>query len=166
MKNTVNDQPLVSVIMNCFNGEVFMSEAIKTVLSQTYLNWELIFWDIQSSDSSKKIFENFHDKRLKYFYAQEHTTLYRARNLAIRKSNGEFIAFLDTDDWWDKKKLEKQIAEFTTDTIGLVFSNLYFYYQKNGKKKIFSKEKLYTGYVRNSIIKNYKVGLVVYTMKI
>ena len=160
MNTKSNNRPLVSIIMNCYNGEVYLYESIKSVLSQTYENWELIFWDNQSSDSSKKIFENFQDKRLKYYYAQEHTTLYRARDLAIKKSNGEFIAFLDTDDWWDNKKLEKQMAEFTADTIGLVFSNLYFYFQKNGKKKIFSKKKLYTGFVRDNIIKNYKVSIL------
>ena len=93
MNTKSNNRPLVSIIMNCYNGEVYLYESIKSVLSQTYENWELIFWDNQSSDLSKKIFENFQDKRLKYYYAQEHTTLYRARDLAIKKSNGEFIAF-------------------------------------------------------------------------
>ena len=153
-------QPLVSIIMNCYNSETYLYESINSVLSQTYENWELIFWDNQSSDSSKKIFKNFQDKRLKYYYANEHTTLYYARNLAIKKSKGEFIAFLDADDWWDNKKLEKQMPKFVKDNVGLVFSNVYFYYQKNGKKKIFSKDKLYTGFVRKNIIKNYKVGLV------
>ena len=110
-------------------------------------------------NSNKKIFENFQDKRLKYYYAQEHTTLYRARDLAIKKTNSEFIAFLDTDDWWNKKKLEKQMAKFTTDSIGVVYSNLYLYYQNNVKKKIFSKKKLYTGFVRDKIITNYKIYL-------
>ena len=160
MSDQSNKHPLVSIIMNCYNGETYLHESIKSVLSQTYENWELIFWDNQSTDSSKKIFENFKDKRLKYYYAQKHTTLYHARNLAIKKSNGEFIAFLDTDDWWNNKKLEKQMVKFTEENVGLVYSNLYFYYQKNGKKKIFSKKKLHTGFVRDNIIKNHKVGIV------
>jgi len=153
------NQPLVSIIMNCYNSETYLYESINSVLSQTYQNWELIFWDNQSSDLSKKIFNNFKDKRLNYYYANEHTTLYCARNLAINKSKGEYIAFLDADDWWDNKKLEKQMSKFTRDDVGLVFSNLYYYYQKNRKKKIFSKEKLYTGFVRKNIIKNYKIGI-------
>ena len=118
------NQPLVSIIMNCYNSETYLYESINSVLSQTYQNWELIFWDNQSSDLSKKIFNNFKDKRLNYYYANEHTTLYCARNLAINKSKGEYIAFLDADDWWDNKKLEKQMSKFTRDDVGLVFSNL------------------------------------------
>ena len=57
MNKQFNNQPLVSIIMNCHNGEAYLWESIKSVLSQTYENWELIFWDNQSSDSSKKIFE-------------------------------------------------------------------------------------------------------------
>ena len=60
---TVGDKPLVSVIMNCYNGEEFLSEAINSVLAQTYDNWELIFWDNLSSDKSKEIKENI-DKHL------------------------------------------------------------------------------------------------------
>ena len=125
MKNTVNNKPLVSVIMNCFNGEVFMSEAIKTVLSQTYQNWELIFWDNQSKDRSAEIFKSFNDKRLKYYYSDKHTSLYQARNLAIEKSNGEFISFLDVDDLWEKNKLELQMHFFSNPEVGVVFSNLW-----------------------------------------
>ena len=59
------ESPLVSIIVNCYNGEKFLSDAIKSALSQTYKNWELIFWDNQSKDSSKEIFNSFKDERLK-----------------------------------------------------------------------------------------------------
>ena len=95
------EQPLVSVIINCFNGEKYLSEAINSVLLQTYKNWELIFWDNQSSDRSAEIALSYDDPRIKYFYASKHTLLYEARNQAIEKSKGEFIAFLDVDDWWE-----------------------------------------------------------------
>ncbi len=157
--NKFKDQSLVSVIMNCYNGETYLTESIKSVINQTYKNWELIFWDNRSTDKSAEIFKSFDDPRLKYFQSEEHTTLYLARDLAIKKTKGEFIAFLDTDDWWYHQKLEKQLTRFNKDNIGLVFSNLFFYYQKSGKKKIFSKKKLYTGSVRNKIIKDYQVGL-------
>ena len=60
----------------------------------------MIFWDNHSSDNSKQIFHSFKDQRFKYYYADKHTTLYEARNLACKKTNGDFIAFLDCDDWW------------------------------------------------------------------
>ena len=107
-------QPLISVIINCFNGEKYLSETIKSVIGQTYENWELIFWDNQSTDNSREIFEKFDDNRLNYFYADSHTTLGQARNLAIAKSKGEWIGFLDTDDLWHKTKLEKQTSIINT----------------------------------------------------
>jgi len=91
-------EPLVSILMNCYNGEKFLREAIESVLAQTYNNWELIFWDNQSTDQSAEIFNSFGDKRLKYFYASKHTKLYEARNYAFEKaslvSRGVILNFL------------------------------------------------------------------------
>ena len=58
---------LVSIIMNCHNGEKFLSEAIKSILKQSYKNWELIFWDNCSTDNSSLILKSFKDSRIKYF---------------------------------------------------------------------------------------------------
>ena len=91
--------------MNCYNGEAYLKESIQSVLSQTYENWELIFWDNRSTDKSAEIFKSYEDERLKYYHAAKHTLLYGARNEAIKKSSGEFIAFLDTDDLWEKISL-------------------------------------------------------------
>ena len=63
------EEPLVSILMNCFNGEKFLREAVDSVLAQTYQNWEVIFWDNQSTDKSAEIFKSYSDPRLKYFYA-------------------------------------------------------------------------------------------------
>ena len=109
IKESLPEYPLVSVIMNCFNGEKYLSDAISSVVNQTYKNWELIFWDNQSTDRSKEIFHEFNDLRLKYFYACEHTTLGEARNLAISETSGLWISFLDVDDLWREDKLEKQV---------------------------------------------------------
>ena len=121
------NKPLVSIIMNCFNGEKYLKEALESITNQTYENWELIFWDNLSTDNSKKIFKSFNDKRFKYFLAEKHTVLYEARNLAIKKTKGEFIAFLDTDDIWIKEKLEEQIKFFSNKNIGLVYGNYWRY---------------------------------------
>ena len=81
----------------------------------------IIFWDNVSFDSSKKIFKKFNDERFKYFLANKHVPLYEARNLAIEKTQGDFIAFLDTDDEWLEDKLHKQMKLFTNENIGLVY---------------------------------------------
>ena len=100
----MSKSPLVSVIMNCYNGEKYLTDSLNSLLSQNYRNWELIFWDNISTDNSKKIFESYNDKRFKYYLAPKHEILYKARNLAIKKTSGDYIAFLDTDDIWSKDK--------------------------------------------------------------
>ena len=102
-------EKLVSIIVNCYNGEKYLQKTLESIQKQEYLNWELIFWDNQSSDNSKKIFDSFKDQRFKYYYADKHTTLYEARNSACKKSQGEFIAFLDCDDYWESNKIETQL---------------------------------------------------------
>ena len=101
--------PLVSIIMNCHNSDEFLNEAIDSVFSQTYENWEIVFWDNKSSDNSAKIALSYGGK-LKYYKADEFTTLYTARNLALEKCTGDYIAFLDCDDIWTETKLDKQIT--------------------------------------------------------
>ena len=97
----MKNEPLVSVIMNCFNGEEYLREAVNSIIKQNYENWEIIFWDNQSTDKSAEIFKSYKDSRLKYYYAPSHSNiLYEARNYALKKPNGDFIAFLDVDDWW------------------------------------------------------------------
>ena len=127
MRINSNNYPLVSIIMNCYNGETYLVQAVKSVLSQTYKNFELIFWDNQSNDKSANIYKSFKDKRLKYYYAKKFTSLYEARNLAIKKSNGEYIAFLDTDDLWTQNKLSMQMKKFKNDKVMLVYSNYYIF---------------------------------------
>ena len=160
MNNTINEQPLVSIIMNCYNGETYLQESINSVLSQTYKNWELIFWDNKSQDKSAEIFKGHEDKRFKYFYANEHTTLYKARNLAIKKSKGNFIAFLDTDDLWDENKLELQMCYFNNLEVGVVFSNCWIFKNNKKKKKLYTKKKLPSGKILDQLINNYNVGIL------
>lgn len=151
---------LVSIILNCFNGEAYLQEAINSVIQQTYNNWELIFWDNQSTDKSKKILNSFKLNKLKYFYSEKHTSLYEARNLAEKKSNGEYIAFIDADDIWEKNKLEQQIKLFENKLVGVVYGNLWIYNEKLKKKKIFSRKNLIKGNINNKILSNYKIGII------
>ena len=123
MNKQFNKQPLVSIIINCYNGETYLHESIKSVLAQTYKNWEIIFWDNKSTDKSEEIFKSYNDKRFRYFLADEHTSLYKARNLAIKKSKGELISFIDTDDLWVKNKLELQVPLFKNFNVSLAYSN-------------------------------------------
>jgi len=160
MSSQKNNQPLVSIIMNCYNGESFLHDSIKSALMQTYQNWELIFWDNRSKDKSAEIFKSYKDKRFRYFYSSEHTSLYKARNLAIEKCRGDFIAFLDVDDLWSKEKLELQIPYFDSPEVGVVFSNLWMLKKNTTKKKLYISRKLPRGKIYNKLIENYNVGIL------
>ena len=117
--------PLVSVIINCYNGEVFLKEAIESVFQQTYTNWEIIFWDNCSNDKSAEIAKSFGEK-IKYFYSSDNTSLGEARNMAIQKSSGDFIAFIDCDDIWiNPRKLEIQVdLLMKNESYGLCYGSM------------------------------------------
>ena len=134
-------EPLVSVIMNCYNGEKYLREAIDTVIVQVYKNWEIIFWDNVSSDASAEIIKSYSDPRIKYYCAEENIPLGGARNKAIEKSNGELIAFLDVDDLWVPEKLALQVPLFEQNhKVGLVYSDSIWFNTENGKEKLSLKD--------------------------
>lgn len=134
-----NNTPLVSVIMNCYNSDTYLREAIDSVVAQTYQNWEIIFWDNQSTDRSAEIVKSYIDARIKYFYAPTHTTLGEGRNRALEHANGEFISFLDCDDIYFPTKLEETLKAFVDDSIGLVYTNGYILYETGKQKPFYNK---------------------------
>ncbi len=100
----------ISIIMPAYNAEEFITEAINSVLNQTYDNFELIIVDDGSSDGTAKIMKNLTDKRIKYFY-QTNKGVSAARNFAIKHAKGEWLAFLDADDVW----LPNTLATYATN---------------------------------------------------
>jgi glycosyltransferase involved in cell wall biosynthesis len=154
-------KPLVSIIMNCLNGSKYLNEAIKSVLDQTYRNWEIIFFDNNSTDQSRSILQKYNEKRIKYFKSKVTHTLYKARNLAVKKSKGDLIAFLDVDDWWTKNKLKKQVNFFLTNkAVDVIYSNVFLFNEKKKKKKIFIKKKLNTGKITQKLINKYELPIL------
>ena len=128
-------QKLVSIIMNCHNGEKYLKDAINSIIIQSYKNWELIFFDNASTDNSSNIVKNFKDKRIKYHYS-EFVNLGVARKKAFSLCKGEYVAFLDSDDYWVKNKLSLQVNQLNKFiNCGVSFSNSYFF--KNKKKPCF-----------------------------
>ena len=105
-------QKLVSIILNCYNGEKYLKDSLLSIKNQTYKNWELIFWDNRSTDKSASILKSYKDKRIKYYLASSHSKLGAARKKAFSKVSGELVGFLDVDDIWEKEKLEKQVKYF------------------------------------------------------
>ena len=152
--------PKISVIVNCYNGSRYLQDALDSILNQTYSDWELIFWDNQSTDSSADIFLKNTDVRFKYFYAPSHTSLYEARNLAIEKASGEFVTFLDDDDLWEFDKLEKQLPLFNDPDVGLVYGKYIVLNEIKNKQYPMFDENLPTGWVIEKFLDRHYVGLL------
>lgn len=130
----------VSVIMNGYNAAPYISAAIESVLAQTYDDWEIVFWDNCSTDDSAAVVKSFPDPRIHYHYAETFTPLGQARNLAIRQSHGEFIAFLDCDDIWLPEKLARQIPLFGDAEVGIVYSDTVFFNARGDEKRSYGGE--------------------------
>ena len=118
---------LVSIVMPVHNAERFLEEAIRSVMQQTYTNWELLVIDDNSTDGSMAVAVRLaaEDTRIKIFRNPDPTG-YPAtpRNMAVELAKGRYIAFLDSDDVWLPGKLEHQLPFFSeSEKIGVVFSN-------------------------------------------
>jgi glycosyltransferase involved in cell wall biosynthesis len=147
----------VSVIVNCLNGERFVNRSIKSILNQNYQNFEIIFWDNKSIDNSLKIVKKLQKKsnKIRIFSSKKTIKLYEARNKAIEKAKGRYIAFLDIDDTWFKKKLSSQIKKIQSDQTKIIYTNHWI--AENGKKKLFAKQKLPYGNLSKQILKKYPI---------
>ena len=100
---------LVSIIMPSYNTAPYIAESIQSVIDQTYKDWELIIVDDCSTDNTDEVITSLHDERIRYFKNKKNGGAAVSRNKALRKAKGKWIAFLDSDDLWNPKKLEKQI---------------------------------------------------------
>ncbi len=123
MKSTNSEQPFVSVIMPTYNHAKFIGKAIESVLNQTYPNFELIIIDNYSKDDTGKIVASYADDRIIYLKFRNNGIIAASRNYGIKYSHGEYIAFLDSDDFWHKQKLGKQLPHFGKPEIIGVASN-------------------------------------------
>ncbi len=119
---------LISIITPIFNHELYLQNAIESVLVQTYKQWELILWDDGSNDNSCKIAQEYASKYPDkiYFYTHKlHKNMGQenTRNEAIKVSKGEFITLLDSDDYFNPNKLSDLISAFTNQDIGMVYGD-------------------------------------------
>lgn len=103
-----------SILMNCYNCEKYLKEAIDSIFAQTFSNWEIVFVDNCSTDKSSEIAQSYGTK-VKIYKTSKNIPLGEARNFGLQFCKNEFLAFLDTDDIWLSKKLEKQYHIFEKD---------------------------------------------------
>lgn len=138
--NTKN--PLISIIITCYNQGAIIHKAIESVLQQTYTLWECLVVDDGSTDNSNQIIQQYQqqDDRIHYIYT-ENGGVAAARNLGFKQCKGEFIQFLDGDDWLLATKLEKQVNYFNLhQAIDVCYCNHQYYNEKTKQTKFFEFE--------------------------
>ena len=100
---------MVDIILPNYNNASSIKTSIKSVISQSFKNWKLFIIDDGSKDNSGKIISKFKNKKINKIYLKKNKGVSYCRNLGIKKSKSDYIAFIDSDDYWKKNKLEKQI---------------------------------------------------------
>ena len=122
----MNNEFLVSFNICCFNSEKYISETLDSIVNQTYKNWEIIIIDDGSTDNTASIIKKFilRGVNIRYYY-QSNKGFAASRNLAISKSNGDWIALLDHDDICVSNRIEIQILDlYKNPHIKFFFSNI------------------------------------------
>lgn len=156
---------IVSVIINCYNGEKFLKETLDSLSEQSFVDYEVVFVDNCSTDNSAAIAKNF-GKKLKYYRTEHNVPLGEARNYALDRCNGKYIAFLDSDDLWRNDKLDLQVKSFDDNPNCVIsVSNNYIYNMMTNQKTIVIKKRKSGKVDYNNFAINYKFGLSSFMIK-
>jgi glycosyltransferase involved in cell wall biosynthesis len=115
--------PLVSVIIPTYNQAHYLVRALQSVLDQTYINWEAIVIDNYSTDNTDEVMADFADPSVTYLKIHNNGVIAASRNEGIRAAKGEWVAFLDSDDWWTVDKLNFCV-DCIQDKVDFVYHNL------------------------------------------
>ena len=154
----MNENPFtVSVIIPTYNRAHLVGRAIKSVLNQTFQDFEIIVVDDGSTDSTKEVVTSFNDTRIRYIKHQMNKGGNAARNTGLKNSKGEYIAFLDSDDEWLPEKLERQLEVFEKsedERLGAVYCGIILFSENMNKeiKKVLPEK-------RGCIFENLLIGL-------
>ena len=148
--------PPISIVIPTYNHAQFIGKALKSVIDQTYKNWEVIIIDNESVDETYKIINSFNDSRIKYFKISNDGVIAKSRNLGIKVAKGEWIAFLDSDDWWTKDKLEICLSKISKNV-----DFIYHAHEYVNKSKSFFKKKIIRGrQLKKPILNDLLIGTI------
>ena len=106
----MNESPKVTVVIPVYNREKYLGDAIDSILSQTFTDFELLVIDDGSTDRTKEVMQSYHDPRMRLVCNETNEGIPRTRNKGIQLARGEYLAFLDSDDWAYPERLVKQVA--------------------------------------------------------
>ena len=119
-----------SIILPTFNREKKILRAINSVIDQSYNNWELIIIDNKSNDRTRELVTNLKCEKIFFYEIENDGVIAKSRNLGIDKSKGNYLCFLDSDDWWDRDKL-KYVCDKAINGYSFIYHNHYIYSPKN-----------------------------------
>ena len=147
-------QPDIDIIIPNYNKAKYLNQCLDSILSQTYKNWKIYLVDDNSHDDSAKIFKKYENiDNINFFLLKENKGPAFCRNYAIDKSSSEFIAFMDSDDFWPKDKLKKQINEMLKNDYNFTYTDYNFFFNDNEEKIKTVKMPLFLDY-KNFILKS------------
>lgn len=151
---------LVSIVMPCFNSDRFIEQSIKSVIDQTYTNWQLLVCDDGSTDNTIEIVKSLmvNDSRIILLQNKFAKGAAGARNSCIEMAEGRFIAFLDSDDLWHSRKLEKQISFMISNNYSFTHT-WYSVFRKSGDKTdLLNKVRWSDKYSYKQILRSGRIG--------
>lgn len=121
---------LVSIVIPYYQCKDYIFQSVNSVINQTYKNWELIIVDDENSKSSESLLKKIKqkNKNIKIFSTKSNVGVGQARNFGIKKSKGKFVAFLDSDDYWHKNKIEKQINFLEKKKVDICYTGYSAFY--------------------------------------
>ena len=134
-----NNNPLVSIIIRTYNRAYCLSRTIDSVIDQTYDNWEIILVDNHSTDSTYSLVSAYNDKRIRYYLIHNYGIIASSTNLGLHHSNGVYIAFLDSDDWWFPNKLMLSIQALESG-YDLIYHDIIQVTQDSRTKRVKSRQ--------------------------
>ncbi len=148
----------VSILMNAYNAQKYLVEAIESVYAQTFKDWEIVFVDNCSTDDTKKIVDRYDDK-IKYYKTDKNIPLGAARNFGLRYCKGEYLAFLDTDDIWLEDKLRVQVEIMDQHPEYQLCYGGVIYIDKDGEETAKFIPEAFSGNVFSQQLKKYEINM-------
>lgn len=162
MRNNKGDNPLISIIVPCYNIEKYISKTLESVRNQTFQNFEIILIDDGSKDNTGKILDDYSkkDKRIKVIH-KINEGVSQARNIGIENAVGEYIYFLDGDDLIEKNLLERANEVFKNNKVEIFSFGFNMVYENEEIKRKYSSEKY-----NNQVMKSKEFLSLFFTKKI
>jgi len=154
----INSSPLVSVICLSYHHENFVERALRSVIGQTYTNFEIIFIDNNSADESfekgNKVLQSSHAKYFSH-KTEKNLGIAGGLNFAIKKfATGKYIATISCDDFWDMYNLEEKVKYFEQNpNLGMLYGNGYYYFDDTKEIKLYYKNPSISGWILKELLK-------------